>query len=121
MQELSAAFASTYVGRVRKLRDQGILTDEELSLEDTGLWSGRPLSRTFSFPDHPSALSFVSSVISDAEAFDHHPVDIGTAHRCEEGARVTLKYETYEVKGVTKKDVDAIRRVDRIWGEEGGR
>ena len=41
MQELSAAFASTYVGRVRKLRDQGILTDEEMHHQSHLLVTGR--------------------------------------------------------------------------------
>ena len=112
--------AMSRADRDEERRKLGVLTDSELSGEDTGTWAGRPLSRTFTFKDHPSALAFVSEVVRMADEMDHHPTEVRTVHHCTEGVSVELKYETYTVKGVTKKDGGAIQRIDEMWKERGG-
>lgn len=100
-------------------KSRGILTVDELLQHDTRLWSGRPLARTFHFNSHPEALDFISKVVSIADEIDHHP-NVSVVHHCTDGVTVTLTYETYEVKGVTIKDIDATSKIDEMW-QEGGR
>lgn len=62
------------------------------------------LEREFTFPGFVDALAFVNRVGELAEADNHHP-DIGISYN-----RVTLRWWTHTVGGVTDRDRDLAAR-----------
>lgn len=68
----------------------------------------RAIRRSFTFGSFAEAVSFVVRVAFLAEAADHHP-DIAIAYK-----QVSLTYTTHSEGGLTVKDFDAARAVDRI-------
>jgi 4a-hydroxytetrahydrobiopterin dehydratase len=80
-------------------------------LKDVPRWTlvdDRALRRQFTFGSFPEAISFVVRVAFHAEAADHHP-DITINYR-----HVSLTYTTHSEGGLTVKDFDGARAVDRI-------
>lgn len=69
---------------------------------------GRALERTFEWKDFREALRFVNRVGRLAERLQHHP-DIGIRWN-----RVTLSLTTHDAGGITERDVDLARRIDRL-------
>ncbi len=69
---------------------------------------GDALQRQFTFSSFPDAVAFVVRLAFDAELADHHP-DVTISHR-----RVTLRYWTHSEGGITLKDVEGARAVDRL-------
>ena len=73
-------------------------------------WEGGPdgISRTVRLPSFPAAIAVVDRVAEVAEEMDHHP-DIDIRWR-------TLRFRcfTYSDKGVTHRDIDLAKRIDRI-------
>jgi len=67
----------------------------------------RERSAAISFNDFPAAVAFVSRLVPDAEAADHHP-DIVINYR-----KVTLLYSTHSEGGLTQKDFDGAAMADR--------
>ncbi len=65
------------------------------------------LARTFEFADFPAALRFVNRVGELAEEAGHHP-DIDIRYN-----RVRLGLTTHDAGGLTAKDFDLARRIDR--------
>jgi 4a-hydroxytetrahydrobiopterin dehydratase len=88
-----------------------ILSREEVARQLKGLpaWTseGNAIRRQYTFPDFPAAVAFVSRLVPEAEAADHHP-DITIAYR-----RVTLTYSTHSEGGLTQKDFDGAAMADR--------
>lgn len=88
------------------------LTDEEITkaLEGLPAWTreGESLVRRLTFPSFPDAIAFVVRLSFDAEASDHHP-DVAVSWR-----RLTVAWSTHSEGGVTQKDVDGARLVDRL-------
>jgi len=89
----------------------GILSDQEIEKQLQGLegWTleGRAIRKQYTFSDFPAAVAFVSRLVPDAEAADHHP-DIIINYR-----RVTLLYSTHSEGGLTQKDFDGAAMADR--------
>jgi 4a-hydroxytetrahydrobiopterin dehydratase len=68
---------------------------------------GEIISRTFEFKDFPAAMKFVNAVAELAEQAQHHPdVDI-------RWNKVTLALTTHDAGGLTEKDFELARQIDR--------
>lgn len=72
-------------------------------------WSlqGEAISKLYSWPSFPEAMTFVNRVADLAEEADHHP-DILINYR-----RVTLSLATHSAGGITQKDLDLAEKIDR--------
>lgn len=66
------------------------------------------LERRFPMPNYRAALAFTQQVGDLAEAADHHPVIVT------EFARVTVRWWTHVVRGVTSNDVTLAARTDEL-------
>jgi 4a-hydroxytetrahydrobiopterin dehydratase len=88
------------------------LSDAEIAreLKTVEGWrrSGAAIRREFAFRDFPEAVLFVSALVPEAEAADHHP-DIEIHYR-----RVILTYTTHSEGGLTTKDFDGARGADEV-------
>ena len=70
--------------------------------------SGVLIARTFQFKDFPAAVAWVNQVVPLAEAAAHHPdIDI-------RWNKVKLALTTHDAGGLTDKDFDLARRLDRL-------
>lgn len=69
---------------------------------------GDAIRRQFTLGSFPDAIAFVTRLAFDAEAVDHHP-DIVINYK-----RVTLSFTTHSENGLTKKDFDGARAVDKL-------
>lgn len=68
---------------------------------------GDRITRQFTYAGFPEAVAFVSRLVPDAEAADHHP-DITINYR-----RVTLAFTTHSEGGLTDKDFAGAAAADR--------
>jgi 4a-hydroxytetrahydrobiopterin dehydratase len=88
-----------------------LLTDDEVNLALGQLpgWTraGNAIRKQFTFRSFPEAVAFVSRLVPDAEAADHHP-DLTINYR-----RVTVEYSTHSEGGLTRKDVDGAQMAER--------
>lgn len=89
-----------------KLDEAGI----QKALESLPEWTrdGNAIRRQFTLGSFPDAIAFVTRLAFDAEAVDHHP-DIVINFK-----RVTLSFTTHSEGGLTKKDFDGARAVDKL-------
>lgn len=70
--------------------------------------NGAAISRTFQFKGFLEAIKFVNSVAELAEKANHHPdIDI-------RWNKVSLTLSTHDVKGLTQKDFDLAKELDRL-------
>jgi 4a-hydroxytetrahydrobiopterin dehydratase len=69
--------------------------------------AGGELKRTYRFEDFREALAFVNRVGELAERAGHHP-DIDIRYNA-----VTLVHSTHDAGGLTSKDFDLARVIDR--------
>lgn len=70
--------------------------------------TGAVISRTFQFKDFVVAMKFVNRVAKLAEQAGHHPdIDI-------RWNKVTLALTTHDAGGLTEKDFQLARKVDRL-------
>jgi 4a-hydroxytetrahydrobiopterin dehydratase len=81
--------------------------DDELRSLDGWTLEDNAIRKQFTFAGFPEAVAFISRLVPEAEAADHHP-DITINYR-----RVTLSWSTHSEGGVTMKDVDGARMADR--------
>ena len=88
-----------------------VLSESEVQRQLSGLkdWAleGRAIRKQFTFNDFPAAVAFVTRLVPEAEAADHHP-DIVINYR-----KVTLLYSTHSEGGLTQKDFDGAAMADR--------
>ncbi len=88
-----------------------LLTSQEIDREMKSLqgWThqGDAIRKQFTFSGFPQAVAFVTRLVPDAEAADHHP-DITINYR-----RVTLSYSTHDEGGLTMKDFDGAKMAER--------
>ena len=88
-----------------------IMSDQEIDAQLKNLieWTveGRAIRKQYTFADFPAAVAFVTRLVPEAEAADHHP-DIIINYR-----RVTLLYSTHSEGGITQKDFDGAAMADR--------
>ena len=73
-------------------------------------WSleGDTIKKQFTFEGFPEAVAFVTRLVPEAEAADHHP-DIQINYK-----RVVLTYSTHSEGGLTDKDFAGAAMADRI-------
>lgn len=88
-----------------------LLTPQEIDREMKSLqgWThdGDAIRKQFTFAGFPEAVAFVTRLVPDAEAADHHP-DITVNYR-----KVTLSYSTHDEGGLTLKDFDGAKMAER--------
>ncbi len=89
-----------------------LLTEEEISvrLREVPAWSrkGETIERSWMFKDFPEALAFINKLGGLAEAANHHP-DIYNSWN-----RVKLRLTTHDRGGLTDRDFDLARKIDRL-------
>jgi 4a-hydroxytetrahydrobiopterin dehydratase len=85
-------------------------TDVEQRVKTLQGWAldGDTIKKQFTFKGFPEAVDFVSRLVPEAEAADHHP-DIQINYK-----RVTLVYSTHSEGGLTEKDFAGAAMADRI-------
>jgi 4a-hydroxytetrahydrobiopterin dehydratase len=93
--------------RVPKLNDKDLL----VALADLPDWTsdGTAISRQFTCPTFPDAMTFATRIAFDAEAADHHP-DLLISYR-----KVTVTWSTHSEGGVTRKDIAAAKATDAVF------
>jgi 4a-hydroxytetrahydrobiopterin dehydratase len=88
-----------------------LLSDADVivALRDLPGWTreGDAIRKQFTFGSFPEAVAFVTRLVPDAEAADHHP-DLTINYR-----RVTVQYSTHSERGITRKDIDGARMAER--------
>jgi 4a-hydroxytetrahydrobiopterin dehydratase len=67
---------------------------------------GSAIRKQYTFEGFPEAVGFVTRLVSDAEAADHHP-DVIINYR-----KVTLVYSTHSEGGLTVKDFEGAKMAD---------
>jgi 4a-hydroxytetrahydrobiopterin dehydratase len=66
------------------------------------------ITRTYQFEDFPDAIRFVNALAKIAEKVEHHPdIDI-------RWNKVTLSLTTHDEGGLTRKDFELAKRLDRL-------
>ena len=85
-------------------------TDAEQRVKSLQGWAldGDAIKKQFTFKGFPEAVDFVSRLVPEAEAADHHP-DIEINYK-----RVTLVYSTHSEGGLTENDFAGAAMADRI-------
>jgi len=88
------------------------LSDTEVQSRLSSLpgWTrdGDAITRTYSFPSFPDAVSFITRLAFQAEAADHHP-DLRVSYK-----KVTVIWSTHSEGGVTGKDVEGAKHSDQV-------
>jgi 4a-hydroxytetrahydrobiopterin dehydratase len=69
------------------------------------------LSRAFKFADFSAAFGFMTRVALAAEKLDHHPEWLNVWNRVE----ITLS--THDAGGLTQRDVELAKIIDRVAGD----
>ncbi|HEX7552176.1 MAG TPA: 4a-hydroxytetrahydrobiopterin dehydratase [Geothrix sp.] len=72
---------------------------------------GLTLRRRFAFSSYPRGLGFVMAAAEHAEGVDHHP-DLTLGYRW-----VVAVLTTHVSRGVTQRDLDLARELDRLYLE----
>jgi len=79
----------------------------ELGTIPAWIRKGKTIVRAFEFKDFAAAIKFVNSIARLAEKADHHPdIDI-------RWNKVTMALTTHYLGGLTAKDFDLARKIDR--------
>jgi 4a-hydroxytetrahydrobiopterin dehydratase len=82
------------------------------ALDSTPLWKWNKsldsMIRSFEFPDFVAAFGFMSRVALLAEKLNHHP-DWSNVYN-----RVDIMLTTHDVHGLTEKDIELARAIDRL-------
>jgi 4a-hydroxytetrahydrobiopterin dehydratase len=88
-----------------------LLTDEEIGERlirlDEWKREQRFITKTFEFENFKRAMKFVNKVAEIAERQNHHP-DIHVAYD-----RVTLSIQTHSEGGLTNRDFNLAKKIDR--------
>ena len=73
-------------------------------------WSrrGDVLTKTYTLPSFPAAITLVQRVADAAERADHHP-DIDIRH-----TKVTFALSTHSAGGITQKDIDLAGEIEQV-------
>jgi 4a-hydroxytetrahydrobiopterin dehydratase len=104
--------AHTGPGRATMARMSTLLTDEQISDALSGLdgWErdGDAIVRTAKLGSFPDAIEAVRRVAEIAEARNHHP-DMDIRWRT-----VTFRCSTHSEGGITGKDVELAREINRV-------
>ena len=89
-----------------------VLPPRDVAQELTG-WTGGDdfITRVFKFDDFAAAFGFMTQIAIHAQAMDHHPEWYNVYNRVD----VTLT--THAAGGVTQKDVDLARLMNKAAGD----
>ena len=68
---------------------------------------GKALERSYRFKDFSQAFAFLARVAMHAEKVDHHPEFTSVWNR------VDFRLTTHDAGGVTERDVDLAKAIDR--------
>jgi len=83
------------------------------SLSSSG-WSieadGAAIARMFRFKSFRDAMAWMQRIAFEAEAMDHHP-EWSNAYN-----RVDVRLTTHDTGGLTEKDFELARRMDKLFG-----
>lgn len=73
-------------------------------------WSrrGDVITKTFQFRNFMTGINFVTAVAKAADAADHHP-DIDIRY-----TKVTCALSTHSAGGITQKDLDLAKQIERF-------
>jgi 4a-hydroxytetrahydrobiopterin dehydratase len=73
-------------------------------------WSrrGDVITKTFQFRNFMTGINFVTAVAKAADAADHHP-DIDIRY-----TKVTCSLSTHSAGGITQKDLDLAKQIERF-------
>lgn len=84
-------------------------------LNEYGDWelADGKLHREYEFADFLAAFSFMTTAALAADRADHHP------EWCNVYNRVVVDLTTHEAGGITERDFDLAREMDRIAGDIG--
>jgi len=85
--------------------------DLDRALQELPSWtvnSHNKLIREFIFKTFPEAFSFMTRVALEAEKMNHHPDWFNSYNR------VRIELATHDVDGVTEKDLELARRIEKI-------
>lgn len=90
-----------------------MLTSEEIQdrmsqLDDWKLEEDKRINKSFKFKNFKEALAFTNKVGELAEEANHHP-DIQLSY-----GRVVVQLETHEGDGLTEKDFNLAKEIDKI-------
>jgi 4a-hydroxytetrahydrobiopterin dehydratase len=77
-------------------------------------WSrrGDAITKTFQFRTFLSGIDFVSAVAQAADAADHHP-DIDIRY-----TKIVCALSTHSAGGITQKDLDMARQIEKAQAQE---
>lgn len=92
---------------MKKLNEQEI-QDCMTEVHSAWLVKGEFLHREFFFKDFVETFSFMTAVALVAEKFAHHP---NWKNVCN---KVTIDLNTHDAKGITTKDFDLAKAIDKI-------
>lgn len=71
-------------------------------------FNGLAIEKEWQFRDFKSAMEFINKIALLAELHNHHPEMVNVYNR------VTLRFHTHDVGGMTKKDFKIAREIDRL-------
>lgn len=79
-------------------------------MKDVPLWQkeGNTINRLFTFKTFLDGIQFINEVAKIAEEADHHP-DIDIRYR-----RILLSLSTHSEGGLTEKDFDMAKKIDKL-------
>ncbi|HSX57932.1 MAG TPA: 4a-hydroxytetrahydrobiopterin dehydratase [Candidatus Saccharimonadales bacterium] len=66
------------------------------------------IKKTFEFADFAQAVEFVNKVAKSAEEANHHPKIVIDYNK------VKIKLSTHDANGVTEKDIELAKKIERI-------
>ena len=66
------------------------------------------IKREWIFKDYSEAMDFINMVAVIAENQNHHPQLFNVYNR------VSLRFNTHDAKGITEKDIDIAKAIDKL-------
>ncbi len=75
-------------------------------------YSNNFITKEFKFRSFIDAFAFMSAVALEAEKMDHHP-DWTNVYN-----RVAVKLSTHSAGGVTEKDIDLAKKMERVYSKQ---
>lgn len=91
-----------------KMLSQDEVARELQSLPEWSTRSDGAIGRLYRFDDYSAVINFVTKVADVAERLQHHP-DMAVRY-----SSVEVTFVTHDAGGLTRKDFDAAREVDRL-------
>jgi 4a-hydroxytetrahydrobiopterin dehydratase len=89
-----------------------VLSEKEINehLESLDEWvlDGDAIKREWIFKDFSEAMDFINMIAVMAENHNHHP-EIYNVYN-----RVSLRFNTHDAGGITEKDINIAREIDKL-------